>query len=302
MAEERKQHNLNFLEDLSDYKVASGDPDVRGWELVDRENNVLGKVDHLLADVNKKRVRYLDVDPDSKMIKEDHEAYRQSAQEGAHQYRDKTGDIHMIVPIGMARLDRDNHRVIAEKVSKETFLGGPRFSKGQPITRDQEREVKTYYEDPVAHRGATVPASEVENTDSDAKRDKGSMSEASARDTAAAAPASTESSSEKTISTEDNKHSIKTSAENTGNSPVPDHDQRKPRSESESREELKDKMEKETHLGEDPQLREAQYRSQDSYAGAKGDTHKRSDNKEERDEDLYRGENFDEDQFYNRKK
>lgn len=338
MAEERRRHKLSFLEDLGDYKVASEDPDVRGWELVDRDNHVLGKVDHLLADVEKKRVRYLDVEPDSKMIEKDHEAYRASAQDGAHEYRDRTGDVHMIVPIGMARLDTDNHRVIADKVDKSTFLGGPRFSKGEPITHEQEHEVKTYYEDPVAHRGATTPTSEpgdvayksehhtkgnenigtrTEGVRRDVHDDAVRPETESPQGSAAGAPPSTESEREKTLSTEDDKHHIKASAENTGKSPVPDHDQRKPRTESESREELGSKMKGETHLGEDPQTREAQYRSRDSYAGVKGDqpenghqdlTDSDESKARKRDyenrggEDYYRGDNYDDDRFYNRKK
>ena len=49
-----KERNLYYLEELSDYKVADSDKDVRGWEVKDIDGRTVGKVDNLL--VNKREL------------------------------------------------------------------------------------------------------------------------------------------------------------------------------------------------------------------------------------------------------
>lgn len=49
------------LRDLSRYKVADGDADVRGWDVFDRDGTRVGTVDELLVDPAAEAVRYLAV-------------------------------------------------------------------------------------------------------------------------------------------------------------------------------------------------------------------------------------------------
>ncbi len=56
--------NLAPLSRLDDLKVASGQPDVRGWDVIASDGKKIGKVDDLLVDVNAQRVVYLGVDVD----------------------------------------------------------------------------------------------------------------------------------------------------------------------------------------------------------------------------------------------
>jgi hypothetical protein len=49
------------LSELHSYKVASGDPDVRGWSVVAGDGKTIGQVDGLLVDTAALKVRYLDV-------------------------------------------------------------------------------------------------------------------------------------------------------------------------------------------------------------------------------------------------
>lgn len=49
------------LSDLQSHKVASGDPDVRGWSVIAADGRTIGRVDGLLVDTAGMRVRYLDV-------------------------------------------------------------------------------------------------------------------------------------------------------------------------------------------------------------------------------------------------
>jgi PRC-barrel domain len=46
---------------LHNHRIASGDPDVRGWEVVGSDGRTLGRVHDLLVDTGSQRVRYLDV-------------------------------------------------------------------------------------------------------------------------------------------------------------------------------------------------------------------------------------------------
>lgn len=52
----------------SGYKVAEGDPDVRGWDVMDRDGNRIGEVDDLLVDTTALKVRYLEVRLDRRLV------------------------------------------------------------------------------------------------------------------------------------------------------------------------------------------------------------------------------------------
>jgi len=56
--------NLAPLSRLDDLKVAAGQPDVRGWDVIASDGKKIGKVDDLLVDVSAQRVVYLGVDVD----------------------------------------------------------------------------------------------------------------------------------------------------------------------------------------------------------------------------------------------
>ena len=49
------------LSDLHAHKIASGDPDVRGWSVVAADGRTIGRVDGLLVDTAEMHARYLDV-------------------------------------------------------------------------------------------------------------------------------------------------------------------------------------------------------------------------------------------------
>lgn len=62
MAERSDQ--LARLGELSGYKVAEGDPDPRGWQVVTTHGSRVGRVDDLVVDREAERARYLDVQLD----------------------------------------------------------------------------------------------------------------------------------------------------------------------------------------------------------------------------------------------
>lgn len=133
--EEKHLHNLN---ELSDYKVASDDPDVRGWEVRDANNKVIGKVENLLVNKEAKRVVYLDVEVDKTIIDAKHDPYGRPANHDVREFINKDGENHVIIPVGMVTLDRDNKFVSSTAVDHRTFAETKRYQKGSPLNREYE--------------------------------------------------------------------------------------------------------------------------------------------------------------------
>ena len=77
---ENRKH-LYYLNELSDFKVDSDDPDVRGWIVKDVDNRTVGKVDNLLVSKEKKRVLYLDIEVDKSIIDANHDPYGKPSSE-----------------------------------------------------------------------------------------------------------------------------------------------------------------------------------------------------------------------------
>lgn len=137
--------NLYYLDELSDYKVASDDCDVRGWKVKDADNRTIGKVDDLLVNKRAERVVYLDVEIDKSVLEDGDEANEIPAVDGAYGFMNKDGDNHLIIPIGMVMLDEDNENVIANGIDFRTFAKIKRFSKGTIINPDYELSVYRHY-------------------------------------------------------------------------------------------------------------------------------------------------------------
>lgn len=143
MSEHKK--NLYYLDELSDYKVASEDHDVRGWKVQDFDLRIIGKVDRLLVNPNTERVVYLDIEVDKSLIEEGHEVYNTSASEGAHEFLNKEGENHLIIPIGLVRLDEENKKVISDEITHSTFAKTKRRSKGTDVDRNYEVSILQMY-------------------------------------------------------------------------------------------------------------------------------------------------------------
>ncbi len=130
--------NLYYLEDLSDYKVASDYHDVRGWDVIDAENRYVGKVTNLLVNKQAERVVYLDVEVDKSLIEAGYETYKIPASKGVHGFLNNDGDDHLIIPIGMATLNVEEEKVLTDQIDSSTFAKARRFSSGSTIDHDYE--------------------------------------------------------------------------------------------------------------------------------------------------------------------
>lgn len=144
---DRKEHrkHLYYLHELSDFKVDSDDPDVRGWPVKDVDNRIVGKVDNLLVSKERKRVVYLDVEVDKSIIDANHDPYGSSASSDVHEFINKDGENHLILPIGLARLNLDEKFVYTDRIDHRTFAETKRMEKGYDVDRDYEVVVLESY-------------------------------------------------------------------------------------------------------------------------------------------------------------
>ena len=133
-----EEKHLYNLDELSDYKIASDDPDIRNWEVRDADNRVIGKVDSLLVNKAAQRVVYLDVEVDKTIIDAKHDPYGRNENIDIKEFVNKDGENHVIVPIGMVNLDEDHNTVHANGINHRTFAETKRYRKGERINREYE--------------------------------------------------------------------------------------------------------------------------------------------------------------------
>jgi len=139
-----KKHLYN-LDELSDYKVAEGYPDVRGWDVKDLDNRVIGKVDNLLVNKDAERVVYLDVEVDKSIIDAKHDPYGRPNNTAIKEFINRDGENHVIIPIGLVDLNQDSNYVYTDKINHRTFAETKRYRKGDPIHREYENQVLKSY-------------------------------------------------------------------------------------------------------------------------------------------------------------
>lgn len=116
------------LSQMDDYKVVKEHPDVRGWDIVGGDGEKLGKVKDLIVDIELMKVRYLDVDLRKNILGDEEEH-------------------HILIPIGLAILNKDDHNVIVTAITVAQLPDFP-FYKREPIyvIRSYENAVMAYFD------------------------------------------------------------------------------------------------------------------------------------------------------------
>ena len=109
---------LRRLRDLTDFEVADDNPDVRGWTVRGNDGQALGTVFELIVEPEAMKVRYLDVELDSRFHIIEYEN-------------------HILLPIGAASLDEDGDNVFVPALNAESVLSYPPYVEIQ-ITREYE--------------------------------------------------------------------------------------------------------------------------------------------------------------------
>jgi len=110
------------LKELDDYKVAEGEPDIRGWSVYTATGRELGDVEDLLVDTELGEVVMVDVD-----LKRD--------------------DRHTLAPIKAAWIDRDNRRVVLNTAMFDVDDAIPALSRrNEPVESESVRHFNERYE------------------------------------------------------------------------------------------------------------------------------------------------------------
>ena len=123
------------LDQLDDFRVAEGDPDVRGWEVIGADGRKIGEVDNLLVDTDAMKVRYLDVDLDDDLL-------------------ESGEDRHILIPIGYARLDEEEDRVSVDSLRSADVAALPVYDHA-PLTEEYETDVRSRFESNYTSGGGT---------------------------------------------------------------------------------------------------------------------------------------------------
>lgn len=124
---ERHEHELRserdvtsrlvHLDDVTDFKVADGDPDVRGWDVRAADGRKIGRVEDLIVDTRQMKVRYLEAKLDKAVTRSDRDRY-------------------VLIPIGTARLDQTEDDVyLGSNIVDPQQL--PEYDRSE-LTRDYE--------------------------------------------------------------------------------------------------------------------------------------------------------------------
>lgn len=116
---------LARLHDLSDYKVADGDPDIRSWHVKTADGRKVGKVHDLIVDTRAMKVRYMDVELDRKELSLDSEK-------------------HVLIPIGGARLDDEHDDVRLGTIGATQLMSAPSYDHGE-LTHDVEDRTRSAF-------------------------------------------------------------------------------------------------------------------------------------------------------------
>jgi len=114
---------LMHLDDLDDYKVAEGEPDIRGWDVRTSDGTEIGEVEDLLVDTDAMKVRYIEVKLDRKVS-------------------DGDGARLVLFPIGTARLDDNADDVyvnlaVGEIASLPTYVPGSMNREDERLLHDR---------------------------------------------------------------------------------------------------------------------------------------------------------------------
>jgi len=109
----------------SDYEIADGEPDIRGWDVKDANGQRIGEVDELIFDVQSRKVRYMVIDLDNNDLDLD--------------------DRDVLVPIGLAQLKDDGDDVILNNITADQLRALPEYDDDNEITPEHESTIRRVF-------------------------------------------------------------------------------------------------------------------------------------------------------------
>ena len=106
---EKKKYNRLQELDHSKFEIVKGEPDIRGWDVRYMTGQKLGSVEELIIDAQDKKVRYMVVDLDENELKLVHRK--------------------ILIPIGLAELDKKEDDVLIPNISLEQLSRLPEYER-----------------------------------------------------------------------------------------------------------------------------------------------------------------------------
>ncbi|MFN3403706.1 MAG: PRC-barrel domain-containing protein [Cytophagaceae bacterium] len=114
-------NRLIRLNETDEYEISEGYVDIRNWNITSGTGENVGKVYDLIVDKIKMEVRYVDV---------------LASAELSH----SGGERHLLIPIGMVKINYDDEVIVAEQLDKQLLQKYPEF-RGGPIALDYEHSL-----------------------------------------------------------------------------------------------------------------------------------------------------------------
>ena len=108
--------------DRSEYEIVKGEPDIRGWDVKYITGQKLGVVEELILDAQEKKVRYIIVDLQENEL--------------------KLLPRKILIPIGLAELDRKDDDVLIPNIAIEQLSRLPEYDRNH-LTVDVERRISS---------------------------------------------------------------------------------------------------------------------------------------------------------------
>lgn len=127
----------------SDYEVADGQPDIRGWDVKDINGKTIGEVDDLIFDDQSLKVRYMVVDLDDNDF-------------------DLDDDKNLLIPIGVGEIPEKDNVIIIPTVTATQLTALPDYDDDRGITSEDEYRIRNVF---AGAAGAGVASTGVINDD-----------------------------------------------------------------------------------------------------------------------------------------
>ncbi|HEU4859897.1 MAG TPA: PRC-barrel domain-containing protein [Chitinophagaceae bacterium] len=128
--------------DRSEYEIVKGEPDIRGWDVKYITGQKLGVVEELILDTQEKKVRYLIVDLEENEL--------------------KLLPRKILIPIGLAELDRKDDDVLIPNIAREQLSRLPDYDRNH-LTVDAERRISSTLGREMESTALAATANEVRN-------------------------------------------------------------------------------------------------------------------------------------------
>jgi sporulation protein YlmC with PRC-barrel domain len=140
---ESKYGRLQQL-DRSNFEIVKGEPDIRGWDVRNRDGFKLGSVEELIIDTEEKKVRYMVVDLDENELKLNHRK--------------------ILIPIGLAELHASDDDVLIPAVTLDKLALLPDYEYGH-LTPEVERNISFALGRPMPSMASSTISKETKSAD-----------------------------------------------------------------------------------------------------------------------------------------